>query len=55
MTDEILTTVVQKNNMYVKWKSTPITHEDYPTIKQNFKAYVKIVRRRIEVEKKRLF
>ena len=55
MTDEILATVVQKNKMYVKWKSTPITHADYPTIKQHFKAYDKIVRRSIEVEKKRYF
>ena len=55
MTDEILATVVQKNKMYVKWKSTPITHADYTTIKQHFKAYDKIVRRSIEVEKKRYF
>ena len=47
--------MVQKNKMYVKWKSTPITHADYPTIKQHFKAYDKIVRRSIEVEKKRYF
>ena len=51
MTDEILATVVQKNKMYVKWKSTLITHADYPTIKQHFKAYNKIIRRSIEVEK----
>ena len=55
MTDEILATVVQKNKMYVKWKSTPITHVDYLAIKHNFKTYDKIVRRSIEVEKKRYF
>ena len=55
MTDEILATVVGKNKMYVKWKSTPITHVDYPAIKQNFNAYHKIVRRSIEVEKNRYF
>ena len=55
ITDEILATVVQKNKMYVKWKSTPITHVDYLAIKQNFKTYDKIVRRSIEVEKKRYF
>ena len=55
MTDEILATVVLKNKMYVKWKSTPITHVDYLAIKQNFKTYDKIVRRNIEVEKKRYF
>ena len=38
--------------MYVKWKSTPIIHVDYPAIKHNFKAYDKIVRGSIEVEKK---
>ena len=52
MTDEILATVVQKNKMYVKWKSTPVTQVDYLAIKQNFKTYDKIVRRSIEVEKK---
>ena len=55
MTDEILATVVQTNKMYVKWKSTPITHAAYLTIKQHFKAYDKIIRRSIEVEKKTLF
>ena len=55
MTDEILATVVQNNKMYAKGKSTPITHADYLTIKQHFKAYDKIVRRSIEVEKKRYF
>ena len=55
MTDEILATVVQKNKMYVKWKSTPITHVDYLAVKQNFKTYDKIVRRSIEVEKRRYF
>ena len=55
MTDEMLATVVQKNKMYVKWKSTPITHVEYLAIKQNFKTYDKIVRRSIEVEKKRYF
>ena len=43
MTDEILATVVQKNKMYVKWKSTTITNVDYSAIKHNFKTYDKIV------------
>ena len=51
----LIATVVQNNKMYVKWKSTPITHADYPTIKQHFKAYDKIVKRSIEGEKKRYF
>ena len=55
MIDEILTAVVQKNKMYVKWKLTPITRIDYPTTIHNFKAYYEIVRRSIEVEKKRYF
>ena len=55
MTDKIVATVVQKNTMYVKWKSTPITHVDYLAIKQNFKTYDKIVRRSIEVVKRRYF
>ena len=55
MTDEILATVVQKNKMYVKRKSTPIPHVDFLAIKQNFKTYDKIVRRIIEVEKRRYY
>ena len=55
MTDEILATVVRKYKMYVKWKSTPVTHVDYLAIKQNFKTYDKIIRRSIEVEKRRYF
>ena len=41
--------------MYVKWKSTPITQVDYLAIKQNFKTYDKIVKKSIEVEKRRYF
>ena len=50
MTDEMFATVVQKNKMNVKWKSTTITHVDYPAIKHECKAYDKVVRRSIEVE-----
>ena len=41
MTDDLLIQIVKKNKKYVKWKSTPITHDNYEQIKQNFKIYEK--------------
>ena len=43
MTDEFLAQVVKKNEMYVDWKTTPITNPDYEKVKLNFKGYEKIV------------
>ena len=43
------------NYSSIKWKATPVIHVDYPAIIRNFKAYVKIVRKSIEVEKIRYF
>ena len=39
MTNDLLLQIVKKNN--VKWKSTPIIHDNYEQIKQNFKVYEK--------------
>ena len=36
MTNEILTQIVRKNNMYVEWKSTAVTSADYGQIKLRF-------------------
>ena len=41
MTNDLLLQIVKKNKKYVKWKSTPITHDNYEQIKQNFKIYEK--------------
>ena len=36
MTKELLQEIVTKNIMYVEWKTTPITHINYETVKQRF-------------------
>ena len=41
MNNDLLVQRVEKNNKYVKWKSTPITQFNYEQIKQNFKIYEK--------------
>ena len=45
MTKELLQEIVTKNKMYVEWKTTPITHINYETVKQRFKGYDKIVQK----------
>ena len=37
--------------MYVEWKTTPITHINYETVKQKFKGYDKIVQKDIKKQK----
>ena len=54
MTKELLQEIVTKNKMYVEWKTTPITHLNYETIKQRFKEYDKIVQKDIK-EVKRIY
>ena len=41
MTNDLLLQTVKKNKKYVVWKSTPITHNNYEQIKQNFEIYEK--------------
>ena len=55
MTDELLEQVIKKNEMYVDWKTTPITHPDYEQVKLRFKGYEKIVSKGIDKEKKDYF
>ena len=52
MTDELLAQVVKNNEMYVDWKTTPITNPDYEKVKLNFKGYEKIVLKGIERQNK---
>ena len=54
MTKELLQEIVTKNKMYVEWKTTPITHINYETVKQRFKGYDKIVQKDIK-EAKRIY
>ena len=42
MTDELLAQVVKKNEMYVDWKTTPITNPDYERVELKFKGYEKL-------------
>ena len=55
MTDELLAQVIKKNDMYVDWKTTPITHPDYQQVKLKFKGYEKIVSKGIDKAKKDYF
>ena len=55
MTDELLAQVIKKNDMYVDWKTTPITHSDYEQVKLKFKGYEKIVSKGIDKAKKDYF
>ena len=41
MNNDLLLQIVKKCKKYVEWKSTPITHDNYEQIKQNFKIYEK--------------
>ena len=52
MTKELLEEIVTKNKMYVEWKTTPITHINYETVKQRFKGYDKIVQKDIKEAKR---
>ena len=52
MTDEPLAQVLKNNDMYVDWKTTPITHSDYEKVKLKFKSYEKIVSKGIDKAKK---
>ena len=52
MTDELLTQVIERNDMYVDWKTTPVAHPDYKKVKFNFKGYKNIVLKGIETAKR---
>ena len=55
MTNDLLLQIVKKNKKYVKWRSTPITHDKYKQIKQNFKIYEKDTVNNLREAKKQYF
>ena len=52
MTNELLAKVVRKNELYVNWKTISLLHENYETIKTEFKNCEKGVLRDIANAKK---
>ena len=55
MTNELLIKVVEKNKLYVNWKTTPINLEKYEEIKKQFKEYEKNVIKLIKEAKQQYF
>ena len=51
MTDKLLAQIVIKNEMYVDWKTTPVTHTDHERVKLKFKGYKTLVLKEIEKAK----
>ena len=41
MNNELLPQIVRKNNLYVAWKTTPVTNANYEQIKLQFISYGK--------------
>ena len=37
MTQELLAIIVNKNSLYVKWKTTPVTHASHDNVKESLK------------------
>ena len=52
MTNELLTKVVKKNKLYVVWKTTPLTNENYEIYKARFKDHDKEVKKDILKQRK---
>ena len=48
MTDELLAQILIQNEMYVYWKTTPVTHTDHERVKLRFKGYEKLLLKEIE-------
>ena len=55
MTNELLAKIVIKNEMYVDWKTTPVTSEHFERVKLRFKGYEKLVLKEIEIAKREYF
>ena len=55
MTNELLIKIVEKNKLYVKWKTTPINLEKYEEIKKQFKECEKNVIKLIKEAKQQYF
>ena len=55
MTNELLIKIVEKNKLYVKWKTTPINLEKYKEIKKQFKECERNVTKLIKEAKQHNF
>ena len=55
MTNELLTEINTKNDMYVDWKSNSTTDEIYNMKKTNFKTFERIVKNNIETTKRKYY
>ena len=55
MTNEVLTKVVRKNELYVEWKTTEVNDRNYEMIKLSFKNHEKEVSKDITNAKKNYF
>ena len=55
MTQELLAQVVKKKSLYVKWKTAPVTHVSYDTVKQRFKSCEKDILKQIQIAKSNYF
>ena len=55
MTYELLIKIVEKNKLYVKWKTTPINIEKYKEIKKQFKECERNVIKLIKEAKQQYF
>ena len=55
MTNELLAKIAIKNEMYVDWKTTPVTSEHFERVKLRFKGYEKLVLKEIEIAKTEYF
>ena len=48
MTQELLAKIV-KNSLYVKWKTTSVTHASYENVKESFKNREREILKQIQV------
>ena len=55
MTNELLIKIMEKNKLYVKWKTTPPNLEKYKEIKKQFKECEKNVIKLIKEAKQQYF
>ena len=55
MTNELLIKIMEKNKLYIKWKTTPINLEKYEEIKEQFKECEKNVIKLIKEAKQQYF
>ena len=54
MTDELLAQIVIKNEMYVDWKTAPVTHTDHDRVKLRFKGYEKLELEKLKMLKENI-